>query len=162
MSAPARHRAGLPYVDPATQLRQFSWKGRENPARQVSVKALPLPEIARRYENAHICLSRRAITDAFQEMMVDSAVFLISSALRSRPTEICLSQLLGDLGSGFDIVSGGEIRAPWPHRYPGHRIVFSGVERPAKKSVKRCVIKANGVRPRILQFNVESVRNLKS
>ena len=82
------------------------------------------------------------------------------------------SQLLAKLGSGFDIVSGGELEMLRDRR-PGDRIVFSGVGKTARrfdppwnivarrKRRARCPRKTWPSRAGILLFNVESESELE-
>jgi len=69
------------------------------------VKACRSPEIARRYETPTYVYSRRAITDAFQE--IDGGLgrvpHLLCFAVKANGN-LSILKLLGDLGSGFDIV----------------------------------------------------------
>ncbi len=150
MSAPGKARRGLPYVDPATHTPQFSWKKAGKSSREVFCEGVPLPEIARRYETPTYVYSRRAITDAFQE--IDRGLGriprLLCFAVKANGN-LSILKLLGDLGSGFDIVSGGELE------HLGH----IGIQ----KSVKRCAIKANGVGTReFCNSMLNPPRNLKS
>src|SRR5258707_4002444 len=109
MSAPGKARRGLPYVDPAIHTPQFSWKKAGKSSREVFCEGVPLPEISRRYETPTYVYSRRAITDAFQEIDrgLDRIPHLLYFAVKPN-TKLTILKLLGDLGSGFDIISGNE------------------------------------------------------
>jgi diaminopimelate decarboxylase len=75
---------------------------------------------------------------------------------------LSLLKLLGDLGSGFDIVSGGELEHLGHIGIPGKRIVFSGVGKTREEI--REALRYQGQRsgdPGILQFNVESPAELE-
>lgn len=84
---------------------------------------------------------------------------VFAQALSTLPSLICYSvkantsyavlALLGSLGSGADIVSGGELRRTLRAGIPSQRIVFSGVGKRAEEI--RAALQA-----RILMLNVES------
>src|SRR5258708_39668240 len=108
MSAPGKARRGLPYVDPATHTPQFSWKRAGKSAREGFCEGVPLPEIARGYETPTYAYSRRAITDAFQE--IDRGLGRVPHLLcfaANANGNLAILKLLGALASAVDIVSGG-------------------------------------------------------
>lgn len=84
---------------------------------------------------------------------------LFSEALSPLPHQICFAikslsnlavlKLLGDLGAGMDVVSGGEYMRAKAAGVPGDRIVFSGV---GKTRDEMALALQGGIR----QFNVES------
>src|SRR5258708_1240347 len=163
MSAPGKARRGLPYVDPATHTPQFSWKKAGKSSCEVFCEGVPLPEIARRYETPTYVYSQRAITDAFQEIDrgLGRVPHLLCFAVKG-DGNLSILKLLGDLGSGFDIVSGGELEHLGHISIPGSRIVFSGVgkSREAIRDALRYHGKQSGD-PGILPFNVESATELE-
>ena len=163
MSAPGKARRGLPYVDPATHTPQFSWKRAGKSARQVFCEGVPLPEIARRYETPTYVYSRRAITGAFQEIDrgLGRVPHLLCFAVKANGN-LSILKLLGNLGSGFDIVSGGELEHLGHIGIPGSRIVLSGVGKTREEI--REALRYQGQRSGdrgILQFNVESAAELE-
>lgn len=163
MSAPGKARRGLPYVDPANHTPHFSWKKIGKSGREVFCEGVPLSEIARRQESPTYVYSRRAISDAFHE---------IDHGLRRIPHLLCfavkangnlsLLKLLADLGSGFDIVSGGELEHLGRIGIPGKRIVFSGVGKTREEIREALRYRGNRASDSgILQFNVESPAELE-
>lgn len=84
---------------------------------------------------------------------------LFSEALAPLPHQVCFAikslsnlavlKLLGDLGAGMDVVSGGEYLRAKAAGVPGERIVFSGVGK-TRDEMKLAL--TGGIR----QFNVES------
>jgi diaminopimelate decarboxylase len=163
MSAPGKARRRLPYVDPATHTPQFSWKKTGKSAREVFCEGVALSEIARRFETPTYVYSKRAITDAFHE---------IASGLHRVPHLLCfavkangnlsLLKLLADLGSGFDIVSGGELEHLGHIGVPGNRVVFSGVGKTREEIREALRYRGNRTSDQgILQFNVESPAELE-
>ena len=163
MSVTGKARRGLPYVDPATHTPQFSWKKTGGSVREVFCEGVPLAEIVRRYETPTYAYSRRAITDAFQEIDrgLDRIPHLLCFAVKANGN-LSLLKLLAGLGSGFDIVSGGELEHLGHIGIPGKHIVFSGVGKTREEI--REALRYRGTRasdPGILQFNVESPAELE-
>jgi diaminopimelate decarboxylase len=163
MSAPGKARRGLPYVDPATHTPQFSWEKTGKSAREVFCEGVRLSEIARRYETPTYVYSRRAITDAFHEIDrgLTRVPHLLCFAVKANGN-LSLLKLLGDLGSGFDIVSGGELEHLGRLGISGKRIVFSGVGKTREEIREALRYRTNRRSDSgILQFNVESPAELE-
>jgi diaminopimelate decarboxylase len=90
---------------------------------------------------------------------------LFTEALSPLPHQVCFAikslsnlavlKLLGDLGAGMDVVSGGEYRRARAAGIPGDRIVFSGV---GKTRDEMRLALEGGVR----QFNVESEPEMRA
>ena len=78
---------------------------------------------------------------------------MICYAVKANSNQAVL-KLLGDLGAGADIVSGGELKRALAAGIPGERIVFSGV---GKRDEEMRAALAAGIRC----FNVESVPELR-
>ena len=78
---------------------------------------------------------------------------LICYAMKAN-SNIAILKILGDLGAGMDVVSGGEYLRAKAAGIPGNRIVFSGV---GKTREEMALAIKNGIR----QFNVESETELK-
>jgi diaminopimelate decarboxylase len=163
MSAPGKARRGLPYVDPATHTPHFSWKKTGGHAREVFCEGAPLSEISRRYETPTYVYSRRAISDAFHEIDrgLTRVPHLLCFAVKANGN-LSLLKLLEGLGSGFDIVSGGELDHLGHIGIPGDRVVFSGVGK-TREEIRAALHYRNnrGSNPGILQFNVESAAELE-
>jgi diaminopimelate decarboxylase len=163
MSAPGKARRGLPYVDPATRTPHFSWKRAGKSGREVFCEGVPLSEIARRYETPTYAYSRRAIADAFHEIDrgLAGVPHLLCFAVKANGN-LSLLKLLAGLGSGFDIVSGGELEHLGHIGIPGKHIVFSGVGK-TREEIRGALRYRNSRTsdPGILQFNVESAAELE-
>ncbi|MGR3485747.1 MAG: diaminopimelate decarboxylase [Paracoccaceae bacterium] len=69
-------------------------------------------------------------------------------------SNLAIVKLLGDVGAGMDVVSGGEYRRARAAGIPGARIVFSGV---GKTEAEMRLALSGGIR----QFNVESEPELE-
>jgi diaminopimelate decarboxylase len=83
----------------------------------------------------------------FQQAL-EWADHLVCFAVKSN-SNLAVLKLLGDLGAGMDIVSGGEYARARAAGVPGERIVFSGV---GKTGIRDALALEGGIR----QFNVES------
>ena len=90
---------------------------------------------------------------------------LFTEALSPLPHQVCFAikslsniavlKLLGDLGAGMDVVSGGEYRRAKAAGVPGDRIVFSGV---GKTREEMRLALEGGIR----QFNLESEPDMRA
>ena len=160
----------LAFVDPATFTAHFSWrkpsgaKGLE----EVHCEGVPLASVAKKFGTPAYLYSGTAITDAYRELDrgLGDVPHTLCYAVKANGNLSILSQL-AKLGSGFDIVSGGELDHLERIGVRGDRIVFSGVGKSceeiraaleyssgAKKSKLRT---GSSVRNRgISLFNVES------
>src|SRR6202140_3069020 len=152
MSAASSHSrvsrtAGV--VDPARYSPGFSYRGSRLYCGGVSVAAA-----AKRFGTPAYLYSRASIEQGYRRM---------NSAFGTLPRTICYAmkansnlgilRVFAALGSGFDIVSGGELYRLRRIGVPGSRIVFSGVGK-SREEIRE------GLRSRILLFNVESPAEL--
>ncbi|MCO8145515.1 diaminopimelate decarboxylase [Rhodovulum tesquicola] len=111
---------------------------------------VPLPEIAAQVGTPFYCYSVATLTRhfrLFQEALAGMD-HLICYAVKANSNQAVL-KLMGDLGAGVDVVSGGEYRRARAAGIPGDRIVFSGV---GKTREEMRLALEGGIR----QFNVES------
>jgi diaminopimelate decarboxylase len=167
----ANPRKKLVYVDPAEFTPQFAWEksAREKDVEHVYCEGVDLVSAAAAFGTPTYLYSRAAITDAYSEF---------ESGLKKIPHTICfavksngnlsLLQSLAKMGSGFDIVSGGELEHLGHLGVRGDRIVFSGVGKTSHEirdalqywPAPRTGRKARGSSG-ILLFNVESEAELE-
>jgi diaminopimelate decarboxylase len=121
---------------------------------ELCVESVPLKQIADEFGTPCYVYSRSALTRAYLEF--DSAFanrdHLICYAVKAN-SNIAILNLLAQLGSGFDIVSGGELLRVIKAGGDPKKIVFSGVGKNADEI--RLALDAN-----ILCFNVESEAEL--
>ena len=114
-----------------------------------------IPEIAAAVGTPFYVYSTATLTRhfrLFQEALAGMD-HLICFAIKSN-ANLAVLKLLGDLGAGMDVVSGGEYRRARAAGVPGSRIVFSGVGKTAEEI--RLAL-SGGIR----QFNVESENELR-
>ena len=116
---------------------------------------VPLPEIAAAvgtpfyvYSSATLTRHYRVFQDALAGMD-----HLICYAMKANSNQAVI-KLMGDLGAGMDVVSGGEYRRAVAAGIPGDRIVFSGVGK-TREEMEYAL--THGIR----QFNVESEPELQ-
>jgi diaminopimelate decarboxylase len=164
--AAARQRKKLPFVDPATFTPHFSWEksgGGSGVGESVRCESVSLSEIAEKAGTPAYVYSQAAIGDAYKELAagLGGLAHTLCFAVKSNGNLAILKYLAG-LGSGFDIVSGGELEHLQRIGVPGKRIVFSGVGK-AREEMREALryrsARSGGSRG-ILLFNIESEAEL--
>lgn len=151
-------------MDPATYTPFFTrrpLRGSAKPGTHLVCERVALERIAERAGTPTYVYSRAAIEKSYREL---------DSALASCPHDICYAvkansnlgvlRVLARLGSGFDVVSGGELDRLRRIGVPGRRIVFSGVGK-TREEIREALQFPGGSRARgasrgIMLFNVES------
>ncbi|MGI9323472.1 MAG: diaminopimelate decarboxylase family protein, partial [Pseudomonadales bacterium] len=122
---------------------------------QLHVEGLPLEKVAEEFGTPAYVYSKAAITSAYQAF--DGAFsgheHLVCYAVKAN-SNLSLLALLAKLGSGFDIVSGGELRRVLLAGGDPGKVVFSGVGKAAWE------IKA-ALAAKIACFNMESASELQ-
>jgi diaminopimelate decarboxylase len=166
MKAPTP-RSRLKPVDPATFSPYFAWKQKSaaRDAEAVFCESISLADLANKFGTPAYLYSSAAITDAFRELDrgLSSVPHTLCFAMKSNGN-LSILKHLAKLGSGFDVVSGGELEHLQKIGVPGKRIVFSGVGKTREEirqalryRVGNCGKNAAG----ILLFNVESEAELE-
>jgi len=164
--AAARQRKKLTFVDPATFTPHFSWEksgSGSDAGESVRCESVSLSEIAEKAGTPTYVYSQAAIGDAYKELVAGfgSLSHTLCFAVKSNGNLAILKYLAG-LGSGSDIVSGGELEHLQRIGVPGRRIVFSGVGK--KREEMREALRYRPVGSRgsrgILLFNIESEAEL--
>lgn len=121
---------------------------------ELFVESVPLQQVAREFGTPCYVYSRAALTKAYQAF--DAAFadrkHLICYAVKAN-SNIAILNLFARLGSGFDIVSGGELQRVIKAGGDPGKTVFSGVGKHVDEI--RMALDAN-----ILCFNVESEAEL--
>src|SRR6266849_1764344 len=157
----------LKYVDPVEFTPQFAWKkkdSREGPGEEVFCEEVALTAIAKEFGTPTYLYSSAAIEGAYREFGegLRGIDHTLCFAVKSNGNLSILEQL-GKLGSGFDIVSGGELRLLQHIGIKGDRIVFSGVgkNRDEIREALNYQAGAHDAPPGILLFNAESEAELE-
>ena len=170
-SHPSR-KIAWPIVDPVEFTPHFAWKSADEADHrsrdELYCENVRLSDAADTYGTPTYLYSRAAITDAYHEL--DRGLWgvphTLCFAVKSN-SNLAILERLANLGSGFDIISGGELDRLAHLGVRGKRIVFSGVGksreeirealnyRAGKRSAK------SGANTGILLFNVESEEELE-
>src|SRR6266700_2195895 len=155
------------YVDPASFTPHFAWKkggARGSFAEEVFCEKVALRSIAEKVGTPTYVYSRAAIEDAYHELDrgLGAVPHTLCFAVKSNG-KLSILNHLARLGSGFDIVSGGELHHLRRIGVRGDRIVFSGVgkERHEIREALNYRAGQRGGRPGILLFNAESEAELE-
>jgi diaminopimelate decarboxylase len=166
MSAHRKADAAPRFVDPAQFTPHFSWRAPRASAPQPArlfCEDVAVADIAAAYGTPSYLYSGAAITDAYRQL---------HSGLRAVPHTLCFAvkansnlailERLASLGSGFDIVSGGELYRLGHLGVEGRRIVFSGVGK-SREEIREALRyrRKRGTTPGILLFNIESEAELE-
>jgi diaminopimelate decarboxylase len=122
---------------------------------ELCAERVPLSAIADRFGTPCYVYSRNALECAWQEFDAAFAAMphLVCYAMKANPT-LAVLDLYARLGSGFDIVSGGELARVIAAGGDPAKVVFSGV---GKSEAEMAAALAAG----ILCFNVESASELE-
>jgi diaminopimelate decarboxylase len=121
----------------------------------LHAEEVPLTEIAARFGTPCFVYSRAALTEAYRafDQALAGHPHLVCYAVKAN-SNLAILDLLARLGSGFDIVSRGELKRVLAAGGDARRVVFSGV---GKTEAEMREALAAGV----LCFNVESESELK-
>ena len=152
------------YVDPVSFTPQFEWKKGGAGGEEVVCERVPLESVAQKFGTPSYLYSRAAIDGAYQELHkgLGALPHTLCFAVKSNGNLSILKHLAG-MGSGFDIVSGGELDHLQCIGVRGERIVFSGVGKDRGEIRTALNYRAGGPggRAGILLFNVESEAELE-
>jgi diaminopimelate decarboxylase len=156
----------LKAVDPTTFTPQFRWKrksARLADGEEIFCEGVSVADVAQKFETPAYLYSGAAITNAFRELHhgLASVPHTLCFAMKANGN-LSILKHLAKLGSGFDIVSDGELEHLRRIGARGDRIVFSGVGKTREEI--RDALQYPGGRRRgrtgILLFNVESESEL--
>ena len=122
---------------------------------ELTCDGVPLPPIAEKFGTPLYVYSWARIEENFRRFDAAFAPVphLVCYAAKANSSLAILTRL-ARLGSGADVVSGGELRAALQCGIPGDRIVFSGVGKTEEEI-------ALGVDTKIYAFNAESQREIE-
>ncbi len=122
---------------------------------ELAAEGVALADIAARHGTPCFVYSRAAIEDAFRtfDHAFAGTAHLVCYAMKAN-SSLAIVNLLARLGSGFDIVSGGELARAMAAGADPSRIVFSGVGKTEAEM-------ARALHLGILCFNLESASELE-
>ncbi|HEX4536484.1 MAG TPA: diaminopimelate decarboxylase [Candidatus Acidoferrum sp.] len=158
----SKSRSNLKVVDLTTFSPHFRWKRKSDriaPGEEIYCEGVSLADAAAKFETPAYVYSSTAITDAFRELDrgLTGVPHTLCFAMKANGN-LSILKHLARLGSGFDIVSGGELEHLRRIGARGDRIVYSGVGKTREEI--RAALQYPGARRRersgILLFNVES------
>jgi diaminopimelate decarboxylase len=159
----AGSRRKLKFVDPVAFTPHFAWKRASSQSEQVFCEGVSLASAADKFATPTYLYSSAAIEDAYRELEdgLRGASHTICFAVKSNGN-LSILKRLAELGSAFDIVSGGELRLLQHIGVPGNRIVFSGVGK-SREEIREALNYGVGPQsgPGILLFNAESEAELE-
>lgn len=165
-SKPERKEKSSRAVDPASYTLHYAYRfiGRRlRDARHLYCEEVPLERIAGEVGTPAYVYSQTSVEDAYRSL---------DRALGSLPHRLCYAvkansnlsilRILARLGSGFDIVSGGELDRLRRIGVLGQRIVFSGVGK-SRDEIRDALDYGgkNATRRGLLLFNIESAAELE-
>lgn len=158
MKAP-RRRSPRRAVDPTRYTPFFSYRGGNLYCERVG-----LERVAARVGTPAYLYSRSSIADAYRllDRSLDALPHTLCYSVKAN-SNLAILRLMARLGSGFDIVSGGELYRLQRIGVPGRRIVFSGVGKTREEIREALRYTLPGARrgaAGILLFNVESPAEL--
>src|SRR5260370_3636510 len=153
----------LKYVDPAAFTPHFGWEKSEN-GEEVVCEKVRVDCVAKKFGTPAYLYSRGVIDDAYDELHrgLGAVPQSLCFAVKSKGNLSILNHL-AKRGSGFDIVSGGELRHLQRIGVRGDRIVFSGVgkDRNEIREALNYRARGRGGRAGILLFNAGSEAELE-
>ena len=120
-----------------------------------------ISEVAKKNKTPFFLYSEEILTKNYSEFFygaVNSGLInpLVCFALKSNPNKELL-KILASLGSGADIVSGGELKRAMEAGISPEKIVFSGVG----KTEEEIIFALKASKTGIFSFNVESIEELE-
>src|SRR5712671_3267607 len=165
-SRSSSHRK-LEYIDPVSFTPHFSRKSvrkHGSSTDEILCEKVSLEAVAQKFGTPTYLYSGAAIEDAYQELHAGLGALphTLCFAVKSNGNLSILNHL-AKLGSGFDIVSGGELHHLQRIGVRGERIVFSGVgkDRHEIREALNYPGRGRSERAGILLFNVESEAELE-
>src|SRR6266446_2767693 len=165
--SPSSFHRKLEYIDPVSFTPHFSRKSvrkHGSSTDEILCEKVSLESVAEATGTPVYLYSRAAIEDAYQELDrgLGSLPHMLCFAVKSNGNLSILNHL-ARMGSGFDIVSGGELEHLRRIGVRGDRIVFSGVGKDQHEIREALNYRAAGRKGRagILLFNVESEAELE-
>jgi len=154
----------LRFVDPAEFTPHFAWHtAKDGQGEQVFCEDVPLADVAGKFGTPTYLYSRAAIDSAFDELArgLGALPHTLCFAVKANGNLTILKHL-ARLGSGFDVVSGGELEHLAYLGIPGDKIVFSGVGKSREEIREALRYRAHrrSARRGLLLFNIESEAEL--
>jgi diaminopimelate decarboxylase len=137
-------------------MKHLSYKNKK-----LHFNKIDLSDIAKKHKTPFYLYSEEVLTKNYLDFYegakkADLIDPLVCFALKSNPNKK-LIEILAELGSGADIVSGGELKRALEGGIPANKIVFSGVGKTEEEILFALKVSKDG----IFSFNVESLEELE-
>jgi diaminopimelate decarboxylase len=137
-------------------MKHLSYKNKK-----LHFNKIDLSDIAKKHKTPFYLYSEEVLTKNYLDFYegakkADLIDPLVCFALKSNPNKK-LIEILAALGSGADIVSGGELKRALEGGIPANKIVFSGVGKTEEEILFALKVSKDG----IFSFNVESLEELE-
>jgi diaminopimelate decarboxylase len=150
-------------VDPATFTPHYSWRkrrGKTGQGEEVFCEGVPITSVGDKFGTPTYVYSGAAIQDAYCELDrgLGALPHRLCFAVKSNGNLSILGKL-ANMGSGFDVVSGGELEQLRHIGVRGDRIVFSGVGKTREEmraALQYSAARGSKARSGILLINIES------
>jgi diaminopimelate decarboxylase len=141
--------------------RGISMKDLNYKNKSLNFSKLDIEDVAKKHKTPFFLYSEEILShnySSFYKGAKDSGLIdpLICFALKSNPNKE-LIKILAKLGSGADIVSGGELKRALEAGIPANKIVFSGVGKTEEEIIFALKLPGKGIN----SFNVESLEELE-
>jgi diaminopimelate decarboxylase len=138
-------------LDPTRYTPFFRWRGGD-----LFAEGVPLARIAARVGTPCYVYSRASIEQAYRRLhrSLSGLPHTLCYAVKAN-SNLAVLRLLARMGSGFDVVSGGELDRLLRIGVPGRRVVFSGVGK-TREEIREAL------RAGVLLLNVESEAELEA
>lgn len=129
--------------------------------KQLQFSKIDIATVAKKHKTPFYLYSEDILTENYQTFYngaVNAGLIkpLVCFALKSNPNKE-LVKVLAKLGSGADIVSGGELKRALEAGIPAEKIVFSGVGKTEEEIIYALKLPGKGIN----SFNVESLEELE-
>ena len=164
--AKSSRKRNTPRADPSEYTPHYAYKSAGRGAsrvRELYCEGVSLEKIAEAVGTPAYVYSKRSIEDAYRALdrSFGALPHMLCYAMKAN-SNLSVLRVLARLGSGFDIVSGGELDRLRRIGVPGNRIVFSGVGK-TREEIRDALRygEKNVRRSGILFFNVESEPELE-
>jgi diaminopimelate decarboxylase len=127
---------------------------------KLQFSKLDIATVAKKHKTPFFLYSEEILTQNYLQFALGAEAAglvdpLVCFALKSNPNRE-LVKILAKLGSGADIVSGGELKRAIEAGIPAEKIVFSGVGKTEEEIIYALKLKGN-----LNSFNVESLEELE-
>ena len=122
---------------------------------ELTCEGIPLRSVAERFGTPLYVYTERGFRERYREIdrALDGVPHLICYSIKSN-SNVNILRMMADMGSGMDVVSGGEIRRARAAGVDPRKIVFAGVGKTDEEI-------SDAIDEKILMFNCESFEEME-